>query len=214
MSQLLSIFAVSPLKPVQYHTTKIYHIARLLVEIVDLSCQQQWLQLEKKLSDMQMLQEEANEVKHYVCMQKEAELFPFEKSMIVTFLQQQANMVAGMLDIARTIIQRNMKFPPLLATNFQGLVNASLYAITKMDVLISKLEKESETLYLREASKIKLEMQQIVRDVLHIKAELTQDLQAIEALVGAIEVIFLYHLIEKTTHIAGQAEQMVQRIHF
>ena len=203
-----SLFGRSPIGPMQKHFAKAHECAANLVPFFEAVMVEDWAKVEQVQQEMASLEHEADKLKKSVRLHLPKSLFlPVPRSDKV------ANRAK---DIAGLMLGREMAIPqalqPLMRAFVQRTVDASAQALKAMNELDELLETGFGG---REAALVEsmvMELEQIERDTDKMQIDVRRALFKLEKDLPAVDVMFLYKIIEWIGDVADRAERVGNRL--
>ncbi|GIZ13120.1 TIGR00153 family protein [Pseudomonas sp. NCCP-436] len=213
----VSLFGRSPIGPMQQHITKAHECAANLVPLFEAVMAEDWARVEQVQQEMVRLEHEADKLKKSVRMQLPKSLFlPVPRSDLLELLSVQDKVANRAKDIAGLILGRQMTLPeqlqPLMLAYVKRCVDASAQALKAMNELDELLETGFGG---REAALIQRmveELEDIERDTDRQQIEVRRALFGLEKELPAVDVMFLYRIIDWVGDVADRAERVGNRL--
>lgn len=212
-----SLFGRSPIGPMQQHFAKAHQCAAQLLPFFDAVMAQDWAQVELIQQQMASLEDEADKLKKSVRLNLPKSLFlPVPRSDLLELLSVQDKVANRAKDIAGLMLGRQMVIPPqlqpLMRSYVQRTVDASAQALKAMNELDELLVTGFGG---REAALVEsmvMELENIERDTDRMQVEVRRTLFKLEKDLPAVDVIFLYKIIEWIGDVADRAERVGNRL--
>ena len=141
---------------------------------------------------------------------------PFARSDVIELLTVQDRMANKAKDIAGLMLGRKMVFPQSMAASAQQMLKLSIKAAEKAKDAISELDELLESGF--SGKEIDLlqgllnELDKIERDSDKAQVVIRADLLAMENDLPAVEVMFLYRIIDLIGDIADVSQQIGNRL--
>lgn len=213
----VSLFGRSPIGPMQQHITKAHECAANLVPFFEAVMAQDWERVEQVQQEMVRLEREADKLKKNVRMHLPKSLFlPVPRSDLLELLSVQDKVANRAKDIAGLMLGRQMTIPeplqPLMLAYVQRCVDASEQALKAMNELDELLEAGFGG---REATLVQQmveELEDIERDTDRQQIEVRRTLFKLEKDLPAVDVMFLYRIIDWIGDVADRAERVGNRL--
>lgn len=217
LSSIFSMFAQSPIRPIQKHMSKALACAKELQPFLEQVLAQNWEQAEvhrKKISD---LEHEADVLKKDLRLHLPKGLFlPVPRSDLLGLLKIQDEVANKAEDISGIMLGRRMQIPAPLVDKFKAFLDRAIDASTQANTAISELDELMETGFSGREVQVVEEMihklDRIESDTDLLQIEIRQALFQIEQDLPAVEVMFLYQVIESIGDLADQAQQVGERL--
>ncbi|TBU97123.1 TIGR00153 family protein [Phytopseudomonas dryadis] len=213
----VSLFGRSPIGPMQQHIAKAHECAANLVPFFEAVMVEDWARVEQVQQEMVRLEREADKLKKSVRMHLPKSLFlPVPRSDLLELLSTQDKVANRAKDIAGLMLGRCMTIPselqPLMLAYVSRCVDASAQALKAMKELDSLLEAGFAG---REASLVERmveELEEIEHETDRQQIEVRRALFKLEKDLPAVDVMFLYRIIDWVGDIADRAERVGNRL--
>jgi predicted phosphate transport protein (TIGR00153 family) len=216
-SAILSMFARSPIRPLERHMDKANQCAEKLADFFQCVFQNDWLGAEKVQKRIVTLEKEADALKLDLRMHLPNGLFlPVSRSDILELLTKQDQIANCAEDIAGLTLGRQMAIPGNLQDLFSRYLARCIDASKQATRAINELDELLETGFkgkeveMVEGMVEKLNI--IERDTDDLQVELRQALFKIEKELDAIDAMFLYKVVDAIGSIADIAQQTGGRL--
>ncbi|MBP8171483.1 MAG: TIGR00153 family protein [Pseudomonas sp.] len=212
-----SLFGRSPIGPMQKHFAKAHECAANLVPFFDAVMAEDWPRAQQVQQAMAQLEGEADKLKKSVRAHLPKSLFlPVPRSDLLELLSVQDKVANRAKDIAGLMLGREMAIPlslqPLMRSFVQRTVEASAQALKAMNELDELLESGFGG---REAALVEamvLELEAIEADTDTMQIDVRRTLFKLEKELAAVDVMFLYQVIEWIGDVADRAERVGNRL--
>lgn len=213
----VSLFGRSPIGPMQQHITKAHECAANLVPFFEAVMAEDWQRVEAVQQEMVRLEREADKLKKSVRMHLPKSLFlPVPRSDLLELLAVQDKVANRAKDIAGLMLGRQMCIPgplqPLMMAYVSRCVDASAQALKAMNELDELLETGFGG---REATLVQRmveELEDIEHDTDRQQIEVRRTLFKLEKELPAVDVMFLYRIIDWVGDVADRAERVGNRL--
>ncbi|MGE8293912.1 MAG: TIGR00153 family protein [Pseudomonas sp.] len=213
----VSLFGRSPIGPMQQHIAKAHECAANLVPFFEAVMAEDWVRVEQVQQEMVRLEREADKLKKNVRMHLPKSLFlPVPRSDLLELLSVQDKVANRAKDIAGLMLGRQMTIPaalqPLMLAYVQRCVDASAQALKAMNELDELLETGFGG---REATLVQRmveELEDIEHDTDRQQIEVRRTLFKLEKELPAVDVMFLYRIIDWVGDVADRAERVGNRL--
>jgi len=217
VNPFVSLFGRSPIGPMQQHMAKSHECAANLVPLFQAVMAEDWEKVEQIQQQMAQLENEADKLKKSVRQHLPKSLFlPVPRSDLLDLLSVQDKIANRAKDIAGLMLGRQMTIPQplqqLMRAFVQRTVDASAQALKAMNELDELLETGFGG---REAVLVEsmvMELEQIERDTDKMQIEVRRTLFKLEKDLPAVDVMFLYKIIEWIGDVADRAERVGNRL--
>jgi uncharacterized protein len=213
----LSIFASSPIKPLQDHIDEVVKAARGLPDFVKAIYSQNWDKAKALYEEIHAHEKRADEIKRKIRMRVSDNLFmPVPRSDILELLTTQDTVANKAKDIAGLLLGRKMQFPPSIAEDYQAFLNRSLDAVNHAQRAIHELDELLETGFrgveAESVERIINELDEIETDTDQLQVKIREKLFAIEKDLPPIDAMFLYKALDLTGDLANKAQRVGHRM--
>lgn len=213
MSSIMSMFAKSPLKPLQEHMQVSHQCAETLLPFLEATKNGDRLAAEKLHDKILYLEKEADTIKRDLRLNLPNGLFlSVRRNDVLTILTLQDHIANLAEDIAGMIMSRDMVFPESVQTDFLKLVARCIDASAQANVAIHELQNVCETGFkgreLDVLSNMIHELDTIEHETDDLQMVVRKDLYTIEKEIAPVDVMFLYKLIQMVGEIADTAERI------
>ncbi len=214
---ILSMFARSPIRPLERHMDKANQCALLLEPFFAAVIKQDWQQAKQVQQQITEREHEADELKMDLRMHLPKGLFlPVSRSDLLELLSKQDHIANCAKDIAGLVLGRQMILPDGLEKTFTEYVNRCIDASKQATKAINELDELLETGFRGKEVKLVEEMieklDRIETETDTLQVQLRTELFAIEKDLPAVEVMFLYKIIDWIGSVADIAQQTGGRL--
>lgn len=217
MNPILDLFASSPMKPMQTHMLKVQECVCELPAFFDAVFAKDWDQVDLLQKKIRALENEADELKKTLRLNLPKGLFmPVERTDLLALLSSQDKIANKAKDIAGLITGRKMDFPESIWDDLKNYLQRSLDASTQAGKAIQQLDELLESGFkgrevkIAEEMVIKLDDIENEADVLQIK--IRRRLFELEVNLPAVNVIFMYKVIDWIGDLADLSQQVGSRL--
>ena len=217
MGSIFNMFGPSPIRPIEQHMRKVYLCAKQLHLFFEAVCQKDWVSAKAIKDKIVELEKEADAIKRDLRLHLPAGLFlPVARTDLLELLSAQDKIANTAEDIAGLIIGRKMEIPPGIAEMFMPFLDRCLDAAKQACKAINELDELLESGF--RGSEVNL-----VEDMIITLDEIEQDsdekLAAIrhrifelEKDLTAVEIVFLYKLVQWIGDLANHAQTVGGRL--
>ena len=217
MRSLFNLFGPSPIRPIEQHMRKVYLCAKQLHSFFEAVLKQDWQtarQINEKISTHE---KEADIIKRDLRLHLPTSLFlPVSRTDLLELLSAQDRIANRAQDIAGLIVSRQMTIPPSLSTFLMPFIDCCLNAAKQACNAINELDELLESGFRGNEVKIVEEMIMTLDEIEHDSdqklAEIRHHIFEIEKDLPAIEIIFLYKLVQWIGELADQAQTVGGRL--
>jgi predicted phosphate transport protein (TIGR00153 family) len=215
MSMLGSLFARSPVRPLQEHMRAAVACAKQVLPLFEDMAAQRTEQLASHRARIDELEHEADRIKNEIRSHLPKRLFmAFERRDMLEILDFQDSIADVAQDIAELADLRQMSLPPALGEPVLALVRRVIEACEQAERVIGELDELVETGFgPRESARVEgmvSELNQIETDTDHLSEAAKRTLFGLESEIG-VGTVFLYQLIDWAADLADFAERVGNR---
>ncbi|GGI82953.1 phosphate transport regulator [Legionella impletisoli] len=211
------MFGPSPIRPIEQHMRKVYLCAKQLYPFFESVLNDNWdeaLIIRDKISK---IEKEADLIKRDLRLHLPTGLFlPVSRTDLLELLSAQDRIANKAEDIAGLIISRKMQIPKTLSNLFMPFLNRSLDAAKQACKAINELDELLETGFRGSEVKIVEEMILTLDEIEHDSDDKLADIRhrifELEKDLPAIEVVFLYKLVQWIGDLADHAQTVGGRL--
>jgi len=211
------MFGPSPIRPIEQHMHKAYHCAKQLYPFFEAILQQDWetaASIQKKII---AFEKEADLIKRDLRLHLPTGLFlPVSRTDLLELLSAQDRIANKAEDIAGLIMSRRMTIPKALSELFFPFLLRCLDAAKQACKAINELDELLETGFRGSEVKIVEEMIVTLDKIEHDSddklAEIRHRIFELEKDLPAIEVVFLYKLVQWIGDLADHAQTVGGRL--
>ena len=215
MSLLGSLFARSPVRPLQEHMRAAVACAREVLPLFEDMVAQRSDRLAEHRAKIDDLEHEADRIKNEIRSHLPKRLFmAFERRDMLEILDFQDSIADVAQDIAELVDLRQMSLPPQLGEPMLALVRRVIEACEHAETVIGELDELLETGFgPHQSARVETmvaELNEIESETDVLSETAKRALFALEAEIG-IGTIFLYQLIDWVADLADFAERVGNR---
>ena len=212
-----SLFGRSPIGPMQQHIAKAHECAANLVPFFEAVMAEDWERVEQVQQEMVRLEREADKLKKSVRMHLPKSLFlPVPRSDLLDLLSVQDKVANRAKDIAGLMLGRQMSIPPSIQPQMlayvRRCVDASAQALKAMDQLDELLETGFSGREATIVERMVEELEAIENETDRQQIDVRRGLYKLEKDLPAVDVMFLYRIIDWVGDIADRAERVGNRL--
>lgn len=217
MGNLFNMFGPSPIKPIEQHMYKVYQCAKLLLPFFDAVLKQQWDEAHTLHMQISALEKEADVIKRDLRLHLPTGLFlPVARTDVLELLGVQDRIANKAQDIAGLIMGRRMQIPQDVSELIAPFLSCSLAAakqackaINELDQLLESGFRGSEVTIVEEMI---VTLDKIEHDSDDQLVEIRRCIFEIEGTLPALDVIFLYKLVQWIGDLADHAQTVGGRL--
>lgn len=217
LSSVLGMFAKSPIRPIEEHMSKAQACASELMPFIQELLSKNWEKAEEHQTNISRLEREADDLKRELRLNLPKGLFlPVPRTDLLELVTVQDEIANKAEDIAGLMLGRKMNIPSALEETFKRFVQLAIDASGQANQAINELDELMESSFRGAEVDIVEDMitklQRIESDSDHVQIKLRQQLFEIESTLPAVEVIFLYNVIELIGELADIAQRVGNRL--
>ncbi|MDH3978398.1 MAG: TIGR00153 family protein [Gammaproteobacteria bacterium] len=211
------IFGESPVSPMQDHMETCFKAARALLPFFDKAISEQWDEVALVRDQIVALENEADDLKKNIRGQLPKSMFmPVPREDLLNLLWAQDQIANTARDISGLVLGREMKIPKEIREDFSIYIERNVDAAKKARKSIRELD-ELYTTGFRGAEaafveKLVHELDEIENETDEMQAKVRAGLFKIEQDLPAVDVIFLYKIIELIGQIGDMSERIGRRL--
>jgi len=213
---LSGLFGASPVAPIQEHMTLVDECVSKLVDLFEFMASGDTDSVEKVYHQIAELEQKADDKKLFLREHLPTGLFmPIERQDLLDALRVQDLLANRARDIAGIIVGRKLQFPEQAAQCAIDLVKATVETCHQALKVVNELDELIETGFrgheVRVVEEMLIELDNLESETDRIQVELRSQLFAVERDLYAVDVMFMYRVIESIAHIADDAERVGRR---
>lgn len=217
MGSIFNMFGPSPIRPIEQHIRKVHQCAKQLHPFFDAVLEQNWSVAQTIKQKIDAYEKEADGIKRDLRLHLPAGLFlPVSRTDLLELLSAQDRIANKAEDIAELIISRQMIIPESLSVIFMAFLTRSLEASLQACQAINELDELLESGFRGSEVKIVEEMIMTLDEIEHDcdkkLAEVRQGIFKLEKDLPAIEILFLYKLVQWIGELADHAQTVGGRL--
>lgn len=217
MSNIFNMFGPSPIRPIEQHMYQTYLCAKQLYPFFEAVLQQDWKLANTIKDKIISIEKEADRIKRDLRLHLPTGLFlPVSRTDLLELLSAQDRIANKAEDIAGLIVSRQMLIPEALATLLMPFLHRCLDAAKQACKAINELDELLESGFRGSEVKIVEEMimtlDAIEQDSDEQLAVIRHRIFELEKDFTAIEVIFLYKLVQWIGDLADHAQTVGARL--
>lgn len=208
---IMSMFARSPIRPLQEHISKVEECAKQLIPFFEAVIAEDWDRATKAQGQISAIEEEADELKKALRLQLPRGLFmPVQRTDLLNILLLQDRIANRAKDIAGLILGRKMVLPENIQKSYMTFLHRCLDAVNQAVVAIEDLDNLIETGFrgheVDNVEKVIVGIDSIEAETDAMQIKIRSDLATVENKLSPINVMFLYKIIELTGDLADRAQ--------
>lgn len=223
LSNILGVFAQSPIKPLVEHINKVHACCEGLIPFFEAVVAKDWDLAAECHQQISKLEKQADKLKAQARGKLPAGIFmPVERTDMLSLVTQQDQMANLAKDVSGVMLGRQLELPESLSKEFVAYAQRCIDAVAQAKRAINELDDLLETGFAgREIDLVETmvaELDRIEDDTDHLQIQLRRQLLALEPELNSVDVMFLYKIFELAGEIANKAstagnrlEQMLSR---
>ncbi|MGI3129606.1 MULTISPECIES: TIGR00153 family protein [Halopseudomonas] len=213
----LTLFGRSPIGPMQQHIAKAHECAAQLLPFIEALQAEDWAEAARLQQHIAQLERDADKLKKDVRVHLPKSLFlPVPRSDLLELLSVQDKVANRAKDIAGLMLGRRMVIPAPLFPAFRAFVSRSIDAAAQALTAMNELDELLETGFAgREVTLVERlieELDRIEHDTDNMQISLRQELYQLEKGLPAVDVMFMYQIIEWIGDVADRAQRVGNRL--
>ncbi len=217
MGNLFNMFGPSPIKPIEQHMYQVYQCAKRLLPFFDAVLTEDWDEAAKIHAQISALEKEADLIKRDLRLHLPTGLFlPVGRTDVLELLSVQDRIANKSQDIAGLIMSRRMQVPEALTGLLIPFLTRSLDAAKQACKAINELDQLLESGFRGSEVTIVEEMIVTLDEIEHDSddklAEVRHRIFELEGTLPALDVMFLYKLVQWIGDLADHAQTVGGRL--
>lgn len=217
MGSIFNMFGPSPIKPIEQHIRKAHQCAKQLYPFFEAVLKKDWKTANNIKNKIVSLEKEADLIKRDLRLHLPTGLFlPVSRTDLLELLSAQDRIANKAEDIAGLITSRKMTIPDALIPIFMPFLHRCLDASKQACKAINELDELLETGFRGSEVKIVEEMilklDEIEHDSDKMLADIRHQIFELEQELSAIDIMFLYKLVQWIGELADHAQTVGGRL--
>lgn len=217
MGSIFNMFGPSPIRPIEQHIRKAHQCAKQLYPFFEAVLKKDWRAAKDIKEKIIGLEKEADLIKRDLRLNLPTGLFlPVSRTDLLELLSAQDRIANKAEHIAELVVSRKMVLPDSIVSSFMAFLHRCLDASKQACNAINELDELLETGFRGNEVKIVEEMIVTLDEIEHDSDEKLSDIRhrifEIEKDLSAIEVIFLYKLVQWIGELAEHAQTVGARL--
>ncbi len=213
MSLISNLFAASPFRPMQDHIEKVHECVESLRAFLQAVYKKDWDQVDALQQKISQLENDADDLKKEIRLKLPEGIFlPVARTDLLGLVNAQDKLANKAKDIAGLMTGRRMEIPESLQPSFAAYLDRCIDASAQAHKAIHELDELVETGFRgREAKLVEgmiSELDAIENDTDDLQRKLRRELFDIEASLPAVNVVFLYKIIDWIGDLGDRAERV------
>jgi hypothetical protein len=216
-SFVFSMFGSSPVSPLQQHMAKVQVCVQEVIPFLEAALAQDWGQAREVQKRIAMLEGEADALKKELRLHlPRGWMMPVSRRDVLEALRMQDKIANKTKDIAGLIIGRRMVFPPEIAAKLLEFTRRCIDATAQAQLAINELDELVETGFrgheVELVEKMITELDAIEADTDALQVEVRDLLFAKEKELYAVDVMFMYNVIDWIGDLGDLAQRVGSRL--
>ncbi len=217
MGSIFNMFGPSPIRPIEQHVRKVHQCAKQLHPFFEAVLEQDWQTANAIKNKISQYEKEADLIKRDLRLHLPTGLFlPVSRTDLLELLTAQDKIANTAEDIAGLIVSRQMVIPNILVEVFMPFLDRCLDASKQACKAINELDELLESGFRGSEVKIVEEMILTLDEIEHDSDDKLADIRhrifELEKDLPAIEIIFLYKLVQWIGELADYAQTVGGRL--
>ncbi|KTD38800.1 putative phosphate transport regulator [Legionella moravica] len=217
MGSIFNMFGPSPIRPIEQHIRKAHQCAKQLYPFFEAVLKKDWKSANNIKEKIISLEKEADLIKRDLRLHLPTGLFlPVSRTDLLELLSAQDKIANKAEDIAGLITSRQMTIPEALVPVFMPFLHRCLDASKQACKAINELDELLETGFRGSEVKIVEEMILKLDEIEHDSDEKLADIRhrifELEKDLSAIDIMFLYKLVQWIGELADNAQTVGGRL--
>lgn len=213
----LSVFAKSPIKPIEEHIRKVHEASELLLPFFAAVYQKDWHKAAEVRKDIVTLEKDADKMKRDIRINLPRGLFlPVDRTDILELVAQQDKIANKTKDISGRVLGRELEIPEAIQTDFHAYIQRCIDATAMASEAINELDELLETGFRGREVDLVIKMVEkldaIEHDTDEMQIKLRKAVRGAEAQLNPVDVMFLYRTIEWIGDLADIAQKVGSRL--
>lgn len=217
MGSIFNMFGPSPIRPIEQHIRKAHQCAKQLYPFFEAILEKDWKTANKLKDKIIKLEKEADLIKRDLRLNLPTGLFlPVSRTDLLMLLSEQDKIANKAQHIAELMTSRKMGIPEHLVPSFMPFLHRSLDASKQACKAINELDELLETGFRGNEVTIVEEMILTLDEIEHDSDERLSEVRhrifELENQMSAIDVMFLYKLVQWIGELAEHAQTVGARL--
>jgi predicted phosphate transport protein (TIGR00153 family) len=217
MGSIFNVFGPSPIRPIEKHIVKAHQCAKQLLPFFEAVLVQDWETAKHIKQKIAEYEKEADAIKRDLRLHLPTGLFlPVSRTDLLELLSVQDRIANRSEDIADLVVSRQMTLPAPLAEMFMTFLHCSLDACKQACKAINELDDLLESGFRGSEVKLVEDMIMTLDSIEHDSdqqlSDIRQQIFQLEKDMPAIDVFFLYKLVQWVGDLADHAQTVGSRL--
>lgn len=216
-SPISAIFGESPVYPLQTHMNKVVECTEMLVPFFEAVARADWEEVAERQQRITALENEADTMKHELRIKLPRSLFlPVPRHELLELLTQQDRVANRAKDIAGLVTGRKLQLPEVIRADFLHYVGRAVDAARQAQKTVNELDELVETGFhgneVKVVESMITELDRIEKDTDNMQVAIRADLIKVEKDMPAVDVMFLYKIIDWVGDLGDRAQRVGSRL--
>ncbi|PJG84748.1 TIGR00153 family protein [Conservatibacter flavescens] len=217
MNNILGLFAHSPLKPLQKHSTKVTECCDRLIPFFEATFAKDWDNAETLRVQIAEDEREADALKREIRLKLPRGLFmPIDRRDLLELITQQDKFANYAKRITTRVMTRHLYIPEDLQQPFLEYLQCSLESTRQAHRVIDEIDELLETGFkgreLKLVNKLINELDKLEDDTEVLQLALRRKLFSMESQFSPVDILFFHKIIDWVSELAEQAQRVGSRI--
>lgn len=215
---IFSLFASSPFLPMQEHMKKVLECVQTLEGFLLAVFDENWEQAREHQKTINNLEEIADDLKREIRLKLPDGLFmPVSRTDLIDLIGLQDRIANKSKDIANIMLGRQMIVPKPMHSAFCEFLESSMKVCSKANQVIQELDELLETGFrgfeVKKVEALIFELDDLEDITDSHERDVRQQLFSLEGDIDAVQVMFLYKVIDWIGEVANRAQAVGHRLH-
>ncbi len=215
---IFSLFASSPFLPMQEHMKKVLECVQTLENFMLAVFAEDWEQARQHQETINNLEEIADDLKREIRLKLPDGLFmPVSRTDLIDLIGLQDRIANKSKDIANIMLGRQMIVPESMHSAFSEFLESSMKVCGKANQVIQELDELLETGFrgfeVKKVEALIFELDDLEDITDSHERDVRQQLFSLEGDIDAVQVMFLYKVIDWIGEVANRAQAVAHRLH-
>jgi len=215
---IFSLFASSPFLPMQEHMKKVLECVQTLENFILAVFAEDWEEARQHQETINNLEEIADDLKREIRLKLPDGLFmPVSRTDLIDLIGLQDRIANKSKDIANIMLGRQMIVPKPMHSAFCEFLESSMKVCSKANQVIQELDELLETGFrgfeVKKVEALIFELDDLEDITDSHERDVRQQLFSLEGDIDAVQVMFLYKVIDWIGEVANRAQAVGHRLH-
>lgn len=217
MTSIFNMFGKSPIKPIEEHMSVVACCVEELTSFFKAVFAGDWQEAEVVQQKISALEHDADKIKRDVRTNLPRKMFTsIDRGDLLALFLEQDLLANRAKDIAGIILGRRMVFPEHIVPSLMIYLDRSVDATFQARKAINELDELQEVGFsgkeVRIVDHMIVQLEEIEHETDVLQIQLRRSLQALEQEWPAVEMMFLYRIVEWVGDLADQAQKVGARL--